>query len=204
MEGGLTSKRPKLPFDRSSPEWQVRTEVSDKNLTGVFERQAIQRGDLSPNAAGYKRKWVVDTDDGGLKEVAEGAPGSRLWGFGSSADPIVGGNRGWKLHITSSVEDLEIVSRATAEVLNSMGIHHKIVLDAQRFQRGFATGSQQGKFITVYIGEVGGIAIRDKLVRALDQQLLDLKEFGGIKPGAIPIKRVGDVHHHADQPSTRG
>jgi len=126
--------------------------------------------------------------------VPEGTEGAREWAFRPNQHPITH-KQGYKLHITSSAEDALIVSRTVDEVLESMGIHGKVVRSEVKYA-GQMDGPQQGKFWTVYIGadspnDAVAKATLDKFVGRLDRELGQLRDFGGISSGPRPIKRVG-------------
>jgi RHS repeat-associated protein len=180
------------PIDRSSAKWKEATEITDSNLTGVHRRQAIQPDEFGPQSAGYEKKWLNDQD----QFVPEGTPGAKEWAFRPNEHGITH-RQGYKLHITTSAEDALIVARAVDEVLDSMGIHGKVVRSETKYAQSFSAGKkQQGKFWTVYIGadspsDTAGRAALKAFVDRLDPQLKGLRDFGGIAPGPIPKNRAG-------------
>jgi len=191
------------PIDRNSKAWKEATQITDSELTGVHRRHAIQPDEFGPTAAGYKKVWQKKVRNKDMEDewtvVPEGTEGAVEWKFRSNEQQLTHGH-GYKLHITSSAEDALIVSRTVDQVLDSMGIHGKVVRSEAKYASMAVKdigNKQQGKFWTVYIGaesrtDAAAKATLDKFVRRLDQELGHLGDFGGISPGPRPQRRVGD------------
>lgn len=94
-------------------------------------------------------------------------------------------NQGYKLHISVLAEDAEIVARSVLPVLRRLRIAHKVVRNLERYRMQLTT-KQQGKFITIYTKDS---AQAQQVLNAINPELLQLRQFGGIRPGPAPTTR---------------
>ena len=116
-------------------------------------------------------------------------PGGRFrhWGPGSMDYQEMaefGFPGGYKMHLSAHPDDAEKIAGLTLPLLRDMRIYHKIVSSPHDYEH-LNSGSQQGKFITIYSGPM-----RDKflnVVKNLDPLLL----MSRTRPGAHPGVRIG-------------
>ncbi|MDG4550202.1 MAG: hypothetical protein P9F19_12320 [Candidatus Contendobacter sp.] len=104
-------------------------------------------------------------------------------------------SQGYKIHVSARLEDAEIVARAVLPVLRRLRVAHKVVRDLDRYRRQIAT-SQRGKFITVYTQDASHA---QRVLSAINPELQQLRDFGGIQPGPSPTTRESG-HREAEIP----
>ena len=100
---------------------------------------------------------------------------------------------GFKMHVTAAPRFAEIVARSVLPKLRDLRAAHKVVRDLSRYIE-FCQGDQAGKFITIY---TRGAAEAQIVLDAIDPELYDLREFGGVLRGAVPTTR--ESKHREDE-----
>lgn len=93
--------------------------------------------------------------------------------------------QGYKIHISAHPEDAEIVARSVLPVLRRLRVAHKVVRNLDRYRQQIAT-PQRGKFITVYTRNASHA---QQVLNAINPELQQLRDFGGIRPGPSPTTR---------------
>ncbi len=93
--------------------------------------------------------------------------------------------QGYKIHVSVFPEDAEIVARSVLPALRWLRVAHKVVRNLERYRMQLAT-SQQGKFITIY---TQGAPHAQQVLNAINPELQQLRQFGGIRPGPAPTTR---------------
>jgi hypothetical protein len=92
---------------------------------------------------------------------------------------------GFKFHVSPHPSDAEIVARSVLPKLRELRVFHKVVRNLQKYLEQWQ-GDQKGKFITIY---TNGPAQGQLVLDAIDPELCDLREFGGLKGGYPPTTR---------------
>ena len=95
---------------------------------------------------------------------------------------------GFKFHVSPQPKDAEIVARSVLPKLREVRVFHKVVRDLQKYIEQWQS-DQKGKFITIY---TNGPAQGQIVLEAIDPELCDLREFGGIQGGYPPTTRESD------------
>lgn len=93
--------------------------------------------------------------------------------------------QGYKMHISARPEDAEIVARSVLPVLRRLRVAHKVVRNLDRYRQQIAS-SQRGKFITIYTQNAPHA---QQVLNAINPELQQLRDFGGIRPGPSPTTR---------------
>jgi hypothetical protein len=93
--------------------------------------------------------------------------------------------RGFKLHVSPRAQDAEIVARSVLPRLRQLGVPHKVVRSLTVYLEQFDT-DQRGKFITIY---TNGSAEAQQVLDAIDPELTELRQVGGLSPGVVPTTR---------------
>ena len=93
--------------------------------------------------------------------------------------------QGFKFHVSVLPEDAEIVARSVLPTLRRLRIAHKVVRNLERYRMQFTT-KQKGKFITIYTKDA---AQAQQVLSAITPELIELRQFGGIRPGPAPTTR---------------
>jgi RHS repeat-associated protein len=126
------------------------------------DMRRIQNDNLGPDELGY-RKWP-----------------DQIWKwFGRERAP----SKGFKIHISSAVDNADIVARSVLPKLREMDVPHKVAPTTERYAR---LGDQQGKLITIYAKDA---AEAQRIMNAIDPELKDLRDYGGVEPGPLPTTR---------------
>src|SRR5687768_2824885 len=99
---------------------------------------------------------------------------------------------GFKLHVAPQPADAEIVARSVLPKLHELRVFHKVVRDLPRQQPQWQ-GQQKGKFITIY---TSGAAQGDQVLNAIDPELLELRQVGGINRGYPQTTRESGHKEH--------
>ena len=97
--------------------------------------------------------------------------------------------QGYKIHISARAEDAEIVARSVLPRLRQLRVAHKVVRNLDRYRQQLA-GPQRGKFITIYTKDAPHA---QQVLNAINPELQQLRQFGGIQPGPSPTTR--ESHH---------
>lgn len=97
--------------------------------------------------------------------------------------------QGYKIHISARAEDAEIVARSVLPRLRQLRVAHKVVRNLDRYRQQLA-GPQRGKFITLYTKDAPHA---QQVLNAINPELQQLRQFGGIQPGPSPTTR--ESHH---------
>jgi murein DD-endopeptidase MepM/ murein hydrolase activator NlpD len=90
---------------------------------------------------------------------------------------------GYKIHVSADPNDAEVIARSVLPKVRELKIFHKVVRDLQRYLK-FSQGKQSGKFITIY---TNSFVQADQVIDAIDPDLYDLRDLGGLRPGPIPF-----------------
>ncbi len=112
--------------------------------------------------------------------VGSGSDWFAKWLPGYPAPP-----RGYKIHVSVFPEDAEIVARSVLPALRRLRVAHKVVRNLERYRMQLTT-AQQGKFITIYTKDS---AQAQEVLNAINPELLQLRQYGGIRPGPAPTTR---------------
>lgn len=96
--------------------------------------------------------------------------------------------QGYKIHVSARAEDAEIVVRSVLPVLRGLRVAHKVVRNLDRYRDQIAT-SQRGKLITAYTKDASHA---QQVLNAINPELQQLRQFGGIQPGPAPTTRESD------------
>lgn len=106
--------------------------------------------------------------------------------------------QGYKIHISARAEDAEIVARSVLPRLRRLRVAHKVVRNLDRYRQQLA-GPQRGKFITLYTKDAPHA---QQVLNAINPELQQLRQFGGIQPGPTPTTR--ESHHQTPEISIGG
>jgi hypothetical protein len=106
--------------------------------------------------------------------------------------------QGYKIHISARAGDAEIVARSVLPRLRQLRVAHKVVRNLDRYRQQLA-GPQRGKFITIYTKDAPHA---QQVLNAINPELQQLRQFGGIQPGPTPTTR--ESHHQTPEISIGG
>ena len=107
-------------------------------------------------------------------------------------------DQGYKIHVSARAEDAEIVARSVLPVLRRLRVAHKVVRNLDRYRQQLAS-PQRGKFITIYTQDTPHA---QQVLNAINPELQQLRQFGGIQPGPTPTTR--ESHHQTPEISIGG
>jgi hypothetical protein len=91
---------------------------------------------------------------------------------------------GYKMHLSSHLDDAEKIAGLSLPLLRDMKIFHKVVTSPHNYEQ-LNTGTQQGKFITIYCGPSMETFLF--VVKNLDPLLV----MSRTRPGPRPSLRIG-------------
>ena len=106
-----------------------------------------------------------------------------------------------KYHISSALDGAEEVAGLVLPYLASRKIFHKVV-KARSLLSKQTSGSQAGKFITIYMN--ANVEHRNAVIRELGTRLADLSRERGVKPCPTVPKSRGYSHVFIEQPLDDG
>jgi hypothetical protein len=94
-------------------------------------------------------------------------------------------HRGFKIHVSPTPQDAEIVARSVLPKLRELSVCHKVVRNLKIYMEQMNT-PQRGKFITIY---TNGASQGQRVLDKISPELRDLRLFGGLLRGLAPTTR---------------
>lgn len=96
--------------------------------------------------------------------------------------------QGWKIHITASPENAYELAKIILPKLRKWGVNHKVIYNIDLYENWMTSGSQRGKFITIYPNSE---AHSLELVIKIDRLLIGKNLTGLAVPGELSVGKSG-------------